>query len=251
MLNPQAKIFLFFSPDFPFSAPMNHLSLLCWLLSSLLFYVPAEAQSHFADQKIGLYLSSSSFQVADELDLEVSQFLTQGTEDRSWVGQPKRELMIRLGDLLCTQLQALSGANTVYFLNGDLERGRAFRDAYLGERDLMRPAPALADLDQVLVLSQFALDTRRHRSVYIRSNRMITEYIPVKRIELQVSAFDPAQGGSPTLTRVCYDDLNSTKPAWHFDFYREASELGKYLSRVFSQWWLQAAEGAESGCETE
>ena len=220
---------------------------ICWLSYGTMLATPPDS---LAGKRLAVYMSSKTFTLAEAFDMEVTQFLTVD-EDRSWVGRMKEEFMIRIGWLFTEQLQALSGADTVIFLNADLPRGRAFLDTYDPETGrLRRSAPeALQDIDHILVLSPFTLGSRIHRSVYIRSNRMISERIPVEVVDLTFTWLVPRAPSQVRSSRVCYDRLETPRPAEPFDLHAGRSHLGKVLSQVFSQWWDQEQGTRPSACE--
>lgn len=222
---------------------------LVFLLLLAVFPWALQAQS-IATQpsRLGLYLSSKGFEYSESLYLEISQFLTLD-DDRSAAGRMKSEFIIRLGWMLCEQIQRLSGADTVYFLNADLAMGRAWQGTYQPGQARLSGKPVLDSLDQVLVINPFHLSTRTQRSVYIRSNRMITDRIPVKKVSFQVLAFDPARQQLTTQVDICMDDLRSPKAPAHFDLFEQGSPLGKFLSKSFSQWWEMRLQGQFSNCE--
>lgn len=219
------------------------------LIGLLIFVgVQSQAQDDWKGKTAGVYISSRSFGYDADFFIEVAQFLKQ-EEDRSNIGKMKNEFIIRVGDLLTAQLQEMTGADTIYFLNADMTRGRAMLAAYDTARGyLINPDPVLQELDYVLVIDPFYIHSRNHRSVYIRSNRMITENIPVKKARFSVTLIETVRPRIPKLTKVCYDDLSSDKPELVFDFLQEESKMGKYLSQVFSQWWGQWQQGVPAGC---
>ncbi len=199
-------------------------------------------------QKVGVFISAKATRYDTPFFIEVAQFLQQ-EEDRSNVGKMKSEFIIRMGWLLTEQLQALSGADTVYFLNGDLKKGRAFLAAYdSATQTLIRPGEALQALDWVLVLQPFHIDSRKHRSVYVASNKLVTRYTPVKQADLSMVALRMDQPRNPKPTRVCYDDLNHERQELYFDFLKGESKMGMFLSEVFSQWWAQWQLGENGHC---
>lgn len=200
-------------------------------------------------QRIGVFISAKALRYASPFFIDVAQFLQQ-EEDRSNVGQMKSEFIIRLGWLFTEQLQAASGADTVFFLNADLQKGRAFLAAYdSATQSLIRPGEALTTLDQVLVVEPLHIDARKHRSVYVASNKLITRYTSVKHADLTVVQIRLPQPRNPKPTRVCYDGLDSPKPDLAFDFLKGESKLGLFLSELFSQWWAQWQGGAPSLCK--
>ncbi|MEM9987839.1 MAG: hypothetical protein AAF804_22335, partial [Bacteroidota bacterium] len=148
------------------------------------------------------------------------------------------------------QLQEKSNADTVYFLNADLKRGRALVEAYdTLSGNLFRPASVLTELDHILIIDPMHIRSRIHKSVYIRSNRMITDNIPVKNTRLTVRYLDPARPKQPQSLQVCYDEINGPKRTTSFSFFEDESRLGTYLSQVFSQWWLQFWLDLPSNCD--
>lgn len=233
---------------------MNQISA-CLLLIVLLFDwngVSAKSENlmpSLQGKKVGVYVSSKGFSFDQGLDMQVTQFLTIG-EDRSYVGRLKPELMIRLGWLLTEQIQALSLADTVHFLNADPPRGFAFREIYDIESNRIQKtdAEALKDIDYVLVINEFELAYRFHRSSFIRSNRMVTERITVKTTSLSLTTFSLGQSQQGSSIKVCYDDQKNEKPPKHFDFYQQNSPMGRYLGFVFSQWWEQWLNKVPSNC---
>lgn len=207
----------------------------------------ANGQAGLLDgKKIGLYLSSTHFQFDESYNIPVSQFL-RVEEDRSQLGQLRSEFMIRLGEMFSRQLDSLSGADTVVFLNSDPGRIRAFRDAYDSEQDSLLRSPKIG-LDFVLVISEFDLQTRIHKSVYIQSNRMITDRIPIMVSRLRITLTDLQNPELRLPVRSCFDDQTSSKPKISFDFYAAGSPLGKFLSHSFSRWWDLMVAGEREGC---
>ncbi len=230
---------------------LPRLFVLCLLLLSLL---PQEAQAQaglLSGKKIGLYISGKSFSFTEEYYLTISQFL-KIDEDRSQVGLTKSEFMIRIGEMLTHQLDSLSGADTVIFLNADLQRGSTFMNLYDPEQNDLRPgATSSLGLDMVLVVSQFILYQRIHKSVFINSNRMVTDRIPVDMVKMQLTLTDLSGTKLRLPVETCYDGILSGKPAPYFDFLKDMSGLGKFLSESFSCWWDQMLVGNASNCDQE
>ncbi len=213
--------------------------------------VPAQADL-FTNANIGVYISSRAVSYDEKFYLPIAQFVTQD-DDAAWNGRLKSEFLIRMGWMFTEQLQPLVVADTVYFMNADLPMGRTMQEAYNPDlHTLNRNADALRNLDFVLVLDEFDMATRNHRSVYIRSNRMITEDIPIKTASFRVSMFDMSNQQKSIDTQVCLDDMNTPNPTyWHFDFFRSTSGMGKFLSKVFSTWWDLMLAGERSSCQEE
>ena len=203
----------------------------------------------FAGQKIGLYISSQNFSFDEAFTMKITQFLTVG-EDRSYLGRIKQEAIIRLGWLFSEQLQKLSQADTIIFLNADLPRGRVMKDSFDPEqRHLTRTHSELGDLHEILVLSAFQVQSRIHKSVYIRSNRMITDRIPIPVLKAEFAVLDPLRPRLSEAIQVCLDDQKSPAPTEYFDFYRRQSPMGSFFSKSFSQWWEQIVLDTRGNCE--
>jgi len=233
---------------------MNQIS--AWLLIIVLLFdwngASAKSESlmpSLKGKRVGVYVSSKGFSFDEALDMQVTQFLTIG-EDRSYVGRLKPELMIRLGWLLTEQIQQLAQTDTVHFLNADPPRGFAFREIYDVENNRVQKTlpESLNDLDYVLVINEFELAYRFHRSSYVRSNRMITERITVKTTSLSLTTFALGKAQQGSTIQVCYDAQKNSKPPKHFDFYHEKSPMGRYLGFVYSQWWQLWLEGKSDNC---
>ena len=220
------------------------------LIISVFGFSHTIAQADLLHHKtIGVYISSKTFSYPDEFYLPISQFLTLD-DDRSWVGQMKAEFMIRLGWMYIEQLQALAQADTVYFLNAELGMGKAFQQIYDVENNIIgKPGEELAELDMVLVINPFTIQSRMHKSVFIRSNRMITERVPIKTCQFTVTLYDLHNLSLTLPTSICIDNQKSPNPAWHFDFHLQKSSMGKFLSKCFSQWWAQMLTGERNNCE--
>lgn len=202
-----------------------------------------------ADKNVGVYFSSRAVSYEQEFYLPIAQFVTQ-EDDAAWNGRLKSEFLIRLGWMLTEQLQEVAGADSVYFMNADMAMGRAMQEGYQHEEGVLdRSKEDLQALDFVLVLDEFDMDTRIHRSVFIRSNKMVSENIPIKTASFQMRMFDMDNEELVLSTRVCLDDQNSPIPAkWHFDFSRTTSGMGKFLSKVFSTWWELMLAGESNNC---
>lgn len=220
-----------------------------------LLAVPASlfAQANLLDgKKVGVYISAKAVTYGDVYYLPIAQFVTQDDE-AAWNGKLKSEFLIRMGWMLTEQLQGLSLADTVYFMNADLPLGSSMQEAYdpIEER-LTKVTPSMSELDFVLILDQFSLQTRNHRSVYIRSNRMVTENIPIRVVDGRLTLFDLRNPDLILHTSVCYDEQTSAAPPeYHFDFHNRDSAMGGFLGKVFSTWWELMLNGERSNCQQE
>lgn len=226
----------------------NILILFCLLLCSNLSSLTAQPYS-LEGKSVGIYLSSKDFQFSELLNMQITQFLTIG-EDRSYAGRLKPELMIRMGWLLTEQLPGITGADTVHFLNADPPRGVAFRAGYdpLTNRFSGVNAEALADVDVVLVMSNFEMKLRPHRSTYVMSNRVITERLNIRTAQLEVTPFLLQEQKRLAPVQVCFDQQKHKSPVKHFDFYPKQSPMGQFLGGLFSNWWEQWQNGQASNC---
>lgn len=221
------------------------------LLGSVAVPINVSAQANLlAGKTVGVYISSKAVVYPTDYYIPIAQFVTRDN-DAAWNGRLKAEFLIRMGWLLSEQLGALSEADTVLFLNADLPRGRAMQAAYDPVLNRISPGEeALDDVNFIIVLDHMDLDVRLHRSVFIRSNRMITERIPIKKVHCRLTLFDLASPDLVLPTEVCLDDMNDKNPPeWYFDFYRQESKLGQFLSKIYTQWWAQMLTGERSNCE--
>ncbi|MEZ4774278.1 MAG: hypothetical protein R3D00_13925 [Bacteroidia bacterium] len=189
-------------------------------------------------KQVGLYISGKDFEIPEEQNIAITQFLTIG-DDRSYAGKLKSEFMIRVGWMLSEQLQVLSGADSIHFLNADLPKGKAMQESWDAERSrLVRPGEVLKELDYILVLSPFSMTTRIHKSVFIRSNRMVTDRVTVRMSDMRITQFQLSDLSAVRNYHICFDEQTSEKPEkMYFDFYQEKSPVGKYISFLFSRWW--------------
>ncbi|MEZ4827405.1 MAG: hypothetical protein R3C61_14165 [Bacteroidia bacterium] len=212
--------------------------LLCIMVNFFSVHAQTVHNQVLKGKHVGLYISAKEFEIPEDQNIPVTQFLTIG-EDRSYAGRLKSEFMIRLGWMLAEQLQAVSLADSVHFLNADLPKGKAMQDAWDPVRNrLFRPNEVLNELDYILVLSPFTMTTRIHKSVYIRSNRMVTDRITVRMTEMRVTQFLVSDPTEVRNYHICFDEQASEKPKeLYFDFYQAQSPMGKYLSLLFSRWW--------------
>ncbi len=220
-----------------------------WGLS--LFFLPhlLTAQAGLLKGKrVGVYVSSKEFLMNEDYYLQAAQFLKL-EEDRSYSGEMDSELLIRLGENFCAQLKDLSGADTVYFLNADIEKGQVFQQAFNLEENKLENPVEISQTDLLLVMTRLHLQTRSHRSVFIRSNRMFTEKVKVKKADMTMTLLDPALPELALEAHSCLDEYQSPKRPQYFDFFQSQSPFGKFLSRLFSQWWWQLEEGIDSNCE--
>ena len=201
-----------------------------------------------AGQKIGVYISSKGFSFSEEHQIPISQFLKIENEE-AWQGRLRSELLIQIGWEFCEQLQVLGKADSVYFLNADLKWGKAMQKSYqVNNLKLSGKNPDLVGFDYILVINPFSIQTRIHKSVFIRSNRMISERVPISVGQMTIGILDPNRLGEEQYFDVCYDKQTSTKPAESFDFHRSESPFGKFLSNCFSQWWAQVLSNTISSC---
>lgn len=228
---------------------MSRLFVTLFTLLSLFSFTQVQGQElNENGQDVGLFISSKSFSYSEDFYKEVSQFLTLD-DDRSWVGKMKSEFIIRMGWLLQEQLQKLEQTDTLYFMNAEAKLGRALLSSYDFEsRRYKTPHEELKLLRKIYVLNSFEINTRKHRSVYIRSNRMITEYIPVMVLSFNISIIDPKNPTNVVQTEVCFDAQTSSTETDYFDLHAERSAMGKFLSKSFSQWWFQLLNNIPSNC---
>lgn len=211
---------------------------------------PLYAQNtSFEGKRVGIYFSSKEFHYPEDYNLPIAQFLSVN-EDRSYSGKMKSELLIRLGELLTNQLPAISGADSVYFINADVQVGRAFINSYdpLNNR-IYDPARIFEGTDFILVMNALELSNRIESDFFIRSNRMLTERVRVKLAQIQLSIFDLADLQSlPRQLESCLDERRSPAKASHFDFYSKRSALGHFLGRLFTQVWDQLSTDVVFPC---
>ncbi len=200
-------------------------------------------------KKVGFFISSRNLTLDPTFNIKVTQFLKLG-EDRSWAGVLKNEYIIRLGELFSQQLQDLSLADTVVFLNGSPQQGRAFISVYDTLNYLMRrPDPALNGLDYILVIDEFELRSRIHNSTYIRSNRVLNERIPVEVFRIQFTLLKVGERGFQQQAKVCYDKIRTKVDSFAFDLYYKESAHGKVLSRALTSWWIGWITGEDVSCK--
>ncbi|MEO1450308.1 MAG: hypothetical protein AAFV07_12320, partial [Bacteroidota bacterium] len=154
-----------------------------------------------------------------------------------------------IGWLLADEIKKETGADTVFFLNAEPARGGAFQDNYdLYNQEMITQPQPLQDLEMVFVLDSVTLSTRKHRSVFIRSNRMVTEYININVASGYMHAIDPRSTSRGELTRFCFDAQKSPKSPPVFDLYKSQSPMGGFMSRFLSQWWVQWRLGEKGVC---
>lgn len=200
-------------------------------------------------KRIGIYFGSKEFQYSQSYYLPIAQFLSV-SEDRSYTGKMKNELLIRLGEQLAEQLPAISGADSVYFINGDVTRGRAFINSYdVKANRIYDPARVFEGTDYIIVLNSLDLSTRIENDFFIRSNRMLTERVHVKQGNMKLTLFDLGDlKTSPRIIETCLDERKSPEKAISFNFYRKRSALGRFFGRMFTANWNQLGTGSDSNC---
>ncbi len=200
-------------------------------------------------KRIGIYFGSKEFQYSESYFLPIAQFLSV-SEDRSYTGKMKNELLIRLGEQLAEQLPVISGADSVYFINGDMTRGRAFINSYdIKANRIYDPARVFEGTDYIMVLNSLDLSTRVENDIFIRSNRMLTERVHVKRGNMKLALFDLKDLKSPPrMIETCLDERKSPEKGISFDFYRKRSALGRFFGRMFTANWNQLLIGSDSNC---
>lgn len=198
--------------------------------------------------QIGVFVRSSAFTVDEQFNLKIGQFLQQG-EDRSFVGDLNRELIIQMGELLCQEIQRVSQADTVYFLNGQPEMARGLQQGLNTRNMELSAAPqSIQGLDQIWVISPFHIGSRIHKSVYIRSNRMYTERIPVEVLQFEMHGYKPAELSYHRVEKVCFDRMQHRVGTRYMDLFERQSQFGQFLSDGFSQWWAQWEFREVSNC---
>ncbi|MEO0898309.1 MAG: hypothetical protein AAFY71_17990 [Bacteroidota bacterium] len=203
----------------------------------------------FSGKTIGLYITGKNFFLDATFDNQYVQYLQQGDEDRSYAGRLKTEVMIRLGSQLSEQLKVALDADSIVFMNAVPSKGRAFQQNYDSTLQSIRRKPSdLNDLDYIVFLEAFILKARYHRSVYIRSNRMITEKIPIMRLNMRMNVITPSSGKVIKTDQICFDKQTSRVENQIFDFYSKSSPTGKYLADCFTAWRLQQLGFKEFSC---
>jgi len=198
---------------------------------------------------VGIYLSGKNVAFTDEYYMAISRFLKSG-EDRSQGENIKTEFLVRLGEELRLELQIKTDADSVYFINSDIERGSAFLEAYdpLSNR-LDLQSPLFRETDFILVINELDLNVHYIKSMVIRSNRMIPERTMVKKAHLKISWFAIGKLASLFETESCFDEKKNKNVPPILNLQNGESPLGSFLSRVFSAWWFQSMEGITNSCE--
>lgn len=216
--------------------PVKLLLVVTLLFSSFLLKAQHLDLQH---KRVGLYLGSKSVGIGSDYYILINQFLTL-EEDRSWEENQKVEFLIRLGQRWSLELQQLSGADTVVFLNGDMELGKLYQMNGAGE--VLRSGR----LDAVITLDSLSLATRIKRVNFIRSNKLLTSKLKIHNAQMHSSIYLPAREARHTQT--CFDEDLHIFPPLLIDLYSEDSSLGKFCSGLFSQWWLEVYSGEDSKC---
>jgi hypothetical protein len=108
---------------------------------------------------------------------------------------------------------------------------------------------ALGTTDAVLVVNPLSLSGYKRKIVYVRSDKVISEYEFVKTAKVSLTLFDPRSGRKLAGTVVCMDAFKDRVDSPKFDFGNKTSPLGKFLAEVFTLGILQLQEGIPSTCE--
>ena len=211
---------------------------ICFLFTGLLSIIHAQ-QVELRHKQVGVYLSSKAVSFSEEYHIWINQFLSL-ENDRSWEENQKTEFLIRLGQRWAQEVQRVSGADTVIFLNGDLELGKTF---------LAEGPQALVDqgrVEVVLSLDSLRLKVRRERVSFIRSNRLLVSKRTIRHANLHTSLYQ--KGQEPQYNHTCFDEFLHKFPPELLNFYTETSALGKFCTAVYSRWWLELYAGEKSRC---
>lgn len=227
---------------------MNKKRLLFPFLILLAF--SAFAQMPNLDGKtVGIYFSGKQFSFGDGDYMRMSQFLQVG-DDRSWGENIKAEFLVRLGERLRLEMQIKTGADSVFFINSDMERGAAFLEVYRPDHNTLdMQSPLFRDTDIILVMTELAFSDRYIKSMVIRSNRMIPSRTRVHKARLAMSWFAVGKQASLFQTTTCYDEKLKKKIDPTMDIYHDDSPMGSFLSQLFSHWLIQSQEGLASDCK--
>lgn len=198
---------------------------------------------------IGIYFSGKQFSFSDDNYMRIHQFL-QAEDDRSWGENMKAEFLVRLGERLRLELQVKTNADSVYFINSDMERGAAFLGAYNPEGNtLSLQSPLFAQTDLVLVMNKLEFSARFVKSMIIRSNRMIPQRTRIHQANMELSWFAVSKRNSLFETRICFDEKLKSSTSPIIDMYDGESALGSFLTQLYSSWWLQTLDGVASDCK--
>ncbi|MCI4668723.1 MAG: hypothetical protein MRZ79_11355 [Bacteroidia bacterium] len=201
------------------------------------------------NKKVGFYISGKNFSLDPVFNLKYAQFLKQGDEDRSYTGKFKNEIIIQLGILLEKELPNILNTDTAYFMNAIPKYGLIFRAAYdSSEQKLYGDYEELKNLDYVLYLEKYQLKSRIHRSVYIQSNRMVTERIPIEVANFDFLIISPKDNKVLHRSHICLDKINDKVSKKYFDFYSAKSGTGKFLASSFSAWWMDLGKEGNFSC---
>jgi hypothetical protein len=197
---------------------------------------------------LAVYISGSQFSYSEDYYLPIAQFLKLG-EDRSWGESEKAELLIRVGERLCDELQQSGKWDSVFFLNGEPRLAKAFLDNWeAGRQKLGSQVLPETAASEILVIEGIELSVRASNSVFIRSNRIISEKKRFFIGEMHFSMYDVQSGTLGIRTRTCMEEKYNGDVPLILDLFATESRLGNYLSRLFSRFWLQLTEGASGNC---
>lgn len=203
----------------------------------------------FQGKKIGLYISSVDVNYTEYYYFPISQFLSVG-ENRLGAEKMKTEFLIRLGEMFTNQIEEISLADTVYFVNANIERGKSIRNAYDKDKKML-VKPSFFDMDFIMVIDQLNLSTYKARSVFIQSNRMYSEQIDYKIADLQITLFQEPTTVAKQTFQTCVDDKEPFNEEYYFDFHNKNSSMGKFLGKLFSLWWVQLKSNNSSSCDEQ
>lgn len=186
-----------------------------------------------------MYVSSKAVSFDEDYYPWINQFLSF-EDDRSWESNQKAEFLIRMGQRWSAEVQRASGADTVIFINGDMDLVTGY----------IRKGPQVlvnsGDLDALVSLDSLDLLTRREQVSFIRSNKLLTTKRTIRHASLSTSTYLPGEKAAAWST--CYDEDQHKFPPQLIDMYADVSVLGKYCTGLFSSWWLEAYAGAKPRC---
>ena len=214
----------------------NILSGIIFFVTSTVCFFPAIGQLDMLSHKtIAVYFSKRQFGFDEEFNTALTQLLLKKNGDDYIVRDLKLETLILMGERTTQGLPTLTHADSSWFLNGNPEAAKIFMNAFNADSQNLKPLDGpFEGTDYVLVISGVNLGHYKTSSVYVKSNRILTESIQHSTGRVNVQLFHAKNGMLVFSGESCLDEKNIDNREAGIDLFCDTSPAGKFLSALIT-----------------
>ena len=186
-------------------------------------------------KKVAVYFSKRQFSFDEEFNTALSQLLIKKNGPGYIIKDLKLETLVLMGERSTSSLATIAEVDSSWFLNGDPEAAKMFINAFNADAQTLSPLSGpFAGTDYVLVVSGVTLGHYKTSSVFVKSNRILTESIQHSSGRVNVQLFYAKNGMLVFSGESCLDEKDIDSREAGVDLFCEISPAGRFLSALIT-----------------